>query len=46
LRMGDNSGQRAGNQGNLQHIHFVLQYLRLPPAGRPLWGLQGSDETI
>jgi hypothetical protein len=37
LCMRNGSGQRAGNQGNLQHFHFVLQDLRL---------LRGSDETI
>jgi hypothetical protein len=28
LSMSDNSGQRAGNQGNLQYFHFILQDLR------------------
>jgi hypothetical protein len=50
--MGERSGQRAGNQGNLQRIHFVLQYfqylqyLQFQPVKSPFEGLRGSDETI
>jgi hypothetical protein len=46
LCVSDNSGQRAGNQSNLQHIHFVLHDLRCCPVGSPVGGLRGSDETI
>lgn len=42
LCVSDSSGQRAGNQGNLQHIHFVLQYLRFRSVGSPRGGLRGQ----